>query len=105
MRIRKTFVMNLNPGCEEEYRKRHDNLWPEMKEILKRHGVHNYSISVCAETNQLFAYLEIYSEEEWNNIATTKECQEWWRYMSDIMETNEDSSPKSVELREVFYME
>jgi len=105
MRIRKTFVMTINPGCEEEYRKRHDNLWPEMKEILKRHGVHNYSISLCAETNQLFAYVEIDSEEEWNSIANTKECQEWWHYMSDIMETNEDSSPKSVELREVFYMD
>jgi L-rhamnose mutarotase len=104
MRIRKQFIMYLNPGCEEEYRKRHDKLWPELEEALKSHGVHNYSISLCRETNQLFGYAEIESEERWNAIARTEACQKWWKYMGDIMATNPDSSPKSKDLVEVFYL-
>ena len=105
MRIRKTFIMQLNPGCEEEYKKRHDELWPEMKQLLKSHGVHNYSISLCRETNELFGYAEIDSEEQWSNIADTEECQKWWKYMGNIMVTNADNSPVSTQLNEVFYLE
>ena len=97
--------MKLNPGCEEEYKRRHDELWPEMKELLKSHGVNNYSISLCRETNQLFGYAEIDSEEQWKAIADTEECRKWWKYMSDIMETNPDNSPVSSELTEVFYLQ
>lgn len=104
MRIRKAFIMELNPGCEEEYTRRHNELWPEMKNLLKTHGVHNYSISLCRETNQLFGYAEIESEEQWENIAKTEECRKWWKYMSDIMATNPDNSPASTELCEVFYL-
>jgi len=105
MITRKQIVMQLNPGCEEEYEKRHNNLWPELETALKNHGVHNYSIALCRETNQLFGYAEIESEEQWATIAETDACQRWWRYMADIMATNQDNSPKSIELTEVFYME
>ena len=105
MAIRKAFIMTLNAGCEEEYKKRHDDLWPEMIELLQSHGVHNYSISLCRETNQLFGYAEIDSEEQWAAIADTDDCKRWWDYMKDIMATNPDNSPKSVELTEVFYLE
>lgn len=105
MRIRKTFIMILNPGCEGEYKRRHDDLWPRLKEVLKSHGVHNYSISLCRETRQLFGYAEIDSEAQWDSIAGTRECQEWWKYMSDIMATNTDNSPKSTGLTEVFHLD
>jgi L-rhamnose mutarotase len=96
--------MHLNPGCEEEYKKRHDKLWPELEDVLKSHGVHNYSISLCRETNQLFGYAETDSEEKWNAIARTEACRKWWKHMSDIMATNPDKSPKSTNLCEVFYL-
>ena len=105
MPIRKTFFMTLNPDRESEYKRRHDEIWPELKTLLKSHGVHNYSISFSQETNQLFGYAEIESEEKWANIANSPICQKWWEFMSDIMSTNEDSSPVSVELSEVFYLE
>lgn len=104
MRIRKTFIMWLRPGFEDEYVKRHDELWPEMVETLKCHGVHNYSISLDRATNQLFAYAEIDSEEMWADIANTEVCKRWWKHMGDIMLTNHDNSPKSTELTEAFYM-
>lgn len=75
--IRKACVMMLKPGCEAEYKKRHDELWPDMVEMLKAHGGHNYSIFLHPQTLQLFAYVEIESEEKWQATATTDTCQRW----------------------------
>jgi len=104
-KIRKAFVMSVNPGQEKEYEKRHRPIWPELEAVLKRHGVHNYSIFLHAETRQLFAYAEIEDEAHWQAIAQTPECQKWWRHMGDIMPANPDHSPKSASLREVFHLD
>ena len=103
--IRKAFVMSVNPDCGAEYEKRHSPIWPELEETLKAHGVHNYSIFLHAETNQLFAYAEIEDEKRWNSIAQTDVCKKWWAHMADVMPANPDSSPVSVDLREVFHID
>ena len=102
--IRKATKMKVNADSFSEYKKRHDDLWKEMKDLLKSHGASNYSIFLDEETSSLFAYVELESEEKWNQVAETETCQKWWVYMKDIMETNSDNSPKSTELKEVFYL-
>lgn len=102
--IRKAFVMSVDAGKEAEYEKRHRPIWPELEAVLKKHGVHNYSIFLHAETRQLFAYAEIEDEARWNAIAQTPICQKWWRHMGDIMPSNPDSSPVAQTLREVFHI-
>jgi len=97
--------MQLNVGQAEEYKRRHDELWPDLEAMLKDHGVHNYSISLLEETNQLFAYAEIESEEKWNSIPETEVCQRWWKFMSDVMPSEENSyAPLSSGLTELFYL-
>jgi len=103
--IRKASKMRVFPECYGEYKKRHDELWPEMRAMLKEHGARDYSIFLDEETGALFAYVEIESERRWNEIARTEVCRKWWAYMRDIMETNADGSPKATDLREVFYLE
>ena len=103
--IRKAFVMTLNPGQEDEYRRRHNPIWPELEATLKAHGVHNYSIFLDRATYRLFAYAEIEDEERWSAIAQTDACQRWWAAMADIMATNPDNSPVAVELNEVFHLD
>jgi len=103
--IRKAFVMGVNPGQEEEYRKRHNPIWTELENTLKAHGVHNYSIFLNVETNELFAYVEIEDEVQWDRIAQTDVCQRWWAHMKEIMPSNPDNSPKSEELKEVFHID
>ena len=105
MPLRKTFVMQLNPGCREEYARRHDALWPEMIELLHRHGVRNYTIALHDQTHQLFGYAEVESDAQWAAIAQTEVCQRWWAYMRDIMATNPDNSPIATELTEVFHLD
>lgn len=102
--IRKATKMKVYRDCYDEYKKRHDALWPEMESMLKAHGAQHYAIFLDEESGWLFAYVEIESEALWAKVAQTEICQNWWQYMSDIMETNPDNSPKSWELKEVFYL-
>jgi L-rhamnose mutarotase len=102
--IRKAFVMHVLPAAHEEYRRRHDALWPELATVLSEHGVQSYSIFLDAQRNLLFAYVELESLERWNAIADTAVCRRWWSYMRDIMATNPDDSPVSEDLTEVFHL-
>lgn len=102
--IRKAIIMKVYEGFHEEYQKRHSEIWPEMVDMIHEYGAKNYSIFLDSETNTLFGYLEIEDEEKWNKSAETEICQKWWDYMKDIMETNPDNSPVSVDLKEVFHM-
>ena len=103
--IRKAFLMKVNPSAHAEYERRHNPIWRELEEALKRHGVSNYSIFLAEESSQLFGYVEIESEEHWAQIAETDECRRWWAFMKDVMPTNADESPVSVELKEVFHLD
>lgn len=103
--IRKAFLMQVDAEAHEEYERRHNPIWEDLAEVLSRHGVSNYSIFLDSETSRLFGYAEIESEELWSAIAETDECKRWWAFMKDIMPTNADNSPVSVELREVFHLD
>ena len=103
--IRKAFVMSVNAGCEAEYEKRHNPIWPELEEVLLKHGVSTYSIFMHPETRQLFAYVEFRDDAQWEAISGTEVCRRWWKHMSDIMPANADHSPKSISLPEVFHLE
>ena len=103
--MRKSFKMYLNEGMESEYKKRHDELWPEMKEMIHEFGGKNYSIFLDRDTNILFGYIEVESEEKWSKSADTAICRKWWDYMADIMRVNPDNSPVSVDFIEVFHLD
>ena len=102
--IRKAFVMSVNADAHDEYRGRHNPIWPELEDMLRAHGVHNYSIFLHPETNQLFAYAEIEDEARWQSIAQTDACKKWWAHMREVMPSNPDNSPVSTDLQEVFHI-
>ena len=103
--LRKAFLMTLKPGNQAEYEARHNPIWPELQEVLKSHGVTNYSIFLQRESERLFAYAEIESEELWRQIAANEVCRRWWTHMKDLMFTNPDDSPVVVDLDEVFHID
>jgi L-rhamnose mutarotase len=103
--MRKAFVMSVKPGCEAEYERRHNPIWPELEALLKAHGVGTYSIFLNPETRQLFAYAEIEDLQRWDAIARTEVYQRWWAHMKELMPANPDGSPVAGALREVFHME
>lgn len=102
--VRKAFVMRLHATAHDEYRRRHDAIWPELAVALRDHGVSSYSIFLDPARSLLFAYVELQSVERWNAIAATEVCQRWWAFMRDLMETHADHSPVSDDLAEVFHL-
>ena len=103
--MRVAFKMKLKPGFKDEYKKRHDELWPELKSLLKEQGVSEYSIFFDEETNILFGVQNQEGDSSSQDLGTLEIVQKWWAYMADIMETNPDNSPVSVPMEEVFYLE
>ena len=93
MKKRLAFTMQLNADKREEYKKRHDNIWPELVLLLNEVGVSNYSIFLDEKTNILFGVLDCANMEAFDNLPTSPVMQKWWAYMKDIMDSNEDNSP------------
>ena len=102
---RLAFKMKLKPGFEDEYKKRHDAIWPELHALLKEQGVFDYSIFFDEETNLLFAVQKVEGDQGSQDLGSNPIVKKWWHYMADIMEVNDDESPVTIPLREVFYLE
>jgi L-rhamnose mutarotase len=101
---RVAFKMQLHKGKEEEYKKRHDELWPELEALLKSKGISEYSIFLDNTTNSLFGFLKVPDRKVLDSLPEHEVMQRWWKYMGDIMDANPDNSPVSVPLNEVFYL-
>ncbi len=102
---RLAFTMFLNPGQCDEYRRRHDAIWPELKALLRETGVRNYSIHLVVGSNVLFAYLERSEDHGMDTLPSHPVMRRWWAHMADIMAANPDGSPVTAPLDEVFYLE
>ena len=100
------FRMFLNPGCVAEYKKRHDDIWPELSALLQAAGVSDYSIYLDEETLTLFGVLWRTSDHRMNGLPQTEVMQEWWAYMADLMETQPNGNePVAIPLPRMFHME
>jgi L-rhamnose mutarotase len=99
------FKMRLNVGMEDEYRKRHDAIWPELVDLLKRAGVSDYSIHLDRDTGILFGVLWRRADHSMDALPLDPVMQRWWAYMADIMATNDKNQPVAIALETVFHME
>ena len=102
--MKTAFKMHLKPGFAAEYRKRHDAIWPELQQLLKDSGIHDYTIFLDEATHTLFA-VQQQSGTGSQDLGANPIVQRWWAYMADIMDTHADNSPISTPLTEMFHME
>jgi len=96
--------MYLLPGHSAEYKKRHEEIWPELAELLHQVGIQNYSIFLDESTRTLYGYLEAPDLSNLDSLPAHVVMKKWWTYMADIMETNPDHSPVSIDLTPIFYL-
>ena len=102
---RNAFIMKLKKGSEDEYKKRHDEIWPELKEELTKAGIYDYSIYLDEKTLTLFAFQKLSDDNTADELPNNPVVREWWDYMADIMEYNPDNTPVAIPLKEVFHMD
>ena len=99
------FKMKLKPGAAAEYKKRHDEIWPELAAELKAAGISDYSIFLDEETLTLFAAQKLSAANTAKDLPESAVVRKWWKFMSPLMETNSDDSPAVQPLREVFHLD
>ena len=102
---RHAFTMKLKPGCIEEYKGRHDALWPELAAALREAGVSDYSIFLDEQTLTLFAVQKRTDAHTADQLPSHPVVQRWWAHMAPLMETHPDNAPVSSPLREVFHLD
>lgn len=98
------FRMNLFAGQAAEYRKRHDQIYPELAQALKDAGVSDYSIWLDAEANHLFGTLTLSDDNTLDRLPETEIVKRWWAHMADIMATDADNVPVQIPLKRVFHL-
>ena len=98
------FRMRLNAGMEAEYTRRHDEIWPELVDLLHGAGVSDYTIYLDRETQVLFGVLTRTENHGMDALPQSPVMQRWWAHMADIMEITADNAPVAVPLVPVFHM-
>jgi L-rhamnose mutarotase len=101
--FRNAFKMKLKPGFKAEYKKRHDEIWPELSQVLKKAGISDYSIFLDEETDTLFAFQKLAANHTAGDLPNDLIVRKWWDYMSDIMEYNDDNTPVAIAMKEMFH--
>lgn len=99
------FRMQLEAGQADEYRSRHDDIWPELVTLLHDVGISDYSIFLDDASNALFAVLTRSDDHTMDTLPEHEIMQRWWQHMSDIMATLPDGSPRLWPLQRVFQLD
>jgi L-rhamnose mutarotase len=97
--------MKLKPGAADEYRRRHDQIWPELASLLREAGIHDYSIFLDEETLHLFAVLKLKANNRRDTLPQHPVMRKWWDYMADLMETEPSRRPREWPLTPMFHLE
>ena len=103
--IRCAFKMKLKPGVVAEYKKRHDEIWPELAQELHAAGISDYSIFLDEETLTLFAVQKLDENNTAAALPQTAVVKKWWAFMAPLMDVNPDHSPVCTGLCEVFHLD
>lgn len=98
------FKMKLFPGMKAEYRKRHDEIWPELVALLHEAGVSDYSIHLDPQTNILFGVLTRPKNHGMASLPNHPVMKRWWAHMADIMDSKPDNSPDATDLVTLFHL-
>jgi L-rhamnose mutarotase len=102
---RHAFKMQLKPGVVAEYKKRHDEIWPELSREIRAAGISDYSIFLDEETLTLFAVQKLADGNTAAALPNTPVVRKWWNAMAPLMEVNPDNSPVAKPLKEVFHLD
>jgi len=97
--------MKLKPDVVAEYKRRHDEIWPELSRAIHDAGISDYSIFLDEETLTLFAVQKQTDTNTAADLPNHPIVKKWWAYMAPLMEVNPDNSPQCGGLLEVFHLD
>jgi L-rhamnose mutarotase len=92
-------ILRLKPGAADEYKRRHDELWPEMAQVMGEAGI---SMVIYLHEDLLFLYATAPNQQAWEKVDRDPVTPKWDRYMSDLLVSDAEGKPWFKELRQMF---
>ena len=102
---RAAFKMQLLNGAVAEYKRRHDEIWPELTGLLTKSGISDYTIFLDEQTQTLFASQKLADNHTTEDLADNPLIKKWCEYMADIVEMDANGNPVVTPLPEMFHLE
>jgi L-rhamnose mutarotase len=99
------FLMEILPGREDEYQRRHDEIWPELVEELTKAGVRNYSLFRRGTT--VIAYAECHPDAAtaFGKVGATEVNTRWSQWFGDVLSRHTDDDGNLIEATEVWHLD
>ena len=99
------FRMQLKPGMAEEYRRRHDEIWPELVEAIKDAGISNYTL--FRRGLQVIAYAECEPDvaAAFGKVGATEVNARWAAWFEDVIVALTDESGNLFRAEEVWHLD
>ncbi len=99
------FKMKIYAGKADEYRRRHDEIWPELNELLRSSGISDYTIFLDEESLELFAVQNLADDHTTDDLSENPLIQKWCEYMADIVLMDADGNPIVTPLSEMYHLD
>jgi L-rhamnose mutarotase len=99
------FMMELRPGAEEEYVRRHQEVWPELISALQDAGVRNYTLFLRGQQVIAYAECEPDGETAFGKVAETKIDAIWSKWFEDLIGTRVTGSAKPLTAEEIWHLD
>ena len=99
------FTFEIRPGAEAEYKRRHDEIWPELVTVIEEAGVSNYSL--FRRGTQVIAYCECEPDvaTAFAKIGATDANRRWSEWFEDIIVALTDEDGNLFEAEEVWHLD
>lgn len=103
--IRKAFAIQVPRESLPEYERRHREMDAVMRAEILGNGSRSFALFAAPHLNIVIMNVEIEDPDHWASSAVSEVTARWWAYMADLMPTNADGSPLSIELPLVFELD
>ncbi len=99
------FLMEITPGREAEYQRRHDEIWPELVDALRSAGVRNYTL--FRRGTQVIAYAECHPDAAtaFGAVGATEVNARWSRWFADVLAEHTAADGSLIEASEVWHLD
>ena len=101
--VRCAFTLRLKPGSFDEYKRYHDNVWPELVQEIEKCGI--AQITTFENDHQLFLFSEIYHQKAWDRLWSSKIHDKWAELMRPLMQFKDDGKLDAGPLRQIFHLQ
>jgi len=101
---RTCFTFRLAPGVEAEYRRRHDEAWPELLEDLRRAGISNYTLFLQGDQVIAYAECEPDTRTAFGRMRRSEANQRWAAWFEDLLVDFVDEQGELHYAREIWHL-